>query len=309
MDRLFLERLGWIPMNRAILVLTIVFELSYGVQVSLGQATVQLTPPSRQTSCTGSMVLVHGGTMQMGVDTTEVAKFQKFFGIDIAQLSRDEIPKHTVTVHDFYMDTCPVSNAEFKKFTDANPEWKADRIPSHLDNGNYLKHWKLGVLTKEPDHPVVNVNWYAAVAYCRWAGKRLPTEAEWEYAARGGVDAIFPWGDQPVDGSRANFSGSGLGATSPVGKYPPNAYGLFDMAGNVWQFLADEWKPYPSTAQVDPIAGGDFFLGGPGFLEVRTRRVIRGGSFDGAPINLWIQYRDSHPPNGSRGFVGFRCAK
>ena len=73
---------------------------------------------------------------------------------------------------------------------------------------------------------MVNVNWYAAVAYCRWAGKRLPTESEWEHAARGDLNALFPWGNQPVDSTRTNSSGSGLGSTSRVGAYPPNGYGL-----------------------------------------------------------------------------------
>ena len=103
--------------------------------------------------------------------------------------------------------------------------------------------------------------------------------------------------------------GSGIGTTSPVGHYPANRYGLFDMVGNVWQFLADEWKPYPSTPQKNPVPGGNLFLDGPAFLQVKTRRVIRGGSFGGAPVNLWVEYRDSHPPDGAREFVGFRCAK
>jgi formylglycine-generating enzyme required for sulfatase activity len=80
------------------------------------------------------------------------------------------------------------------------------------------------------------------------------------------------------------------------------------MAGNVWQFLADEWKTYPATAEKNPVAGENHFVDGDAFLQVKTRRVIRGGSFGGAPVNLWVEYRDSHPPNGSREFVGFRCA-
>jgi formylglycine-generating enzyme required for sulfatase activity len=81
------------------------------------------------------------------------------------------------------------------------------------------------------------------------------------------------------------------------------------MGGNVWQFTADEWGRYSAAAQKDPVAGGDFFREGRHFLEVRTRRVIRGGSFAGDSVNLWVRYRDSHPPNGSQDFVGFRCAK
>jgi formylglycine-generating enzyme required for sulfatase activity len=81
------------------------------------------------------------------------------------------------------------------------------------------------------------------------------------------------------------------------------------MGGNVWQFLADEWQAYPKTAQRNPVSGGKLFATGTDFLQVKSRRVIRGGSFDGSPVNLWIEYRDSHPANGSRPFVGFRCAK
>jgi formylglycine-generating enzyme required for sulfatase activity len=179
-------------------------------------------------------------------------------------------------------------------------------------NGNYLKHWKdAGAFAVKVDHPVVNVSWYSAVAYCQAEGKRLPTEAEWEYAARGGRDGLFPWGDAAANAARVNFLGSGVGRTSAVGRYPANGYGLFDMAGNVWEFLADEWGAYPdsSSVQKNPVGDGSLFLSGTDFLRVKTRRVIRGGSFGGDPVNLWVEYRDSHPPDGAREFVGFRCAK
>jgi formylglycine-generating enzyme required for sulfatase activity len=303
-------------MNRAILVPAVILALSYSpFQGCLAQVESRSAPAraAKQTNCTstaiGSMVLVRGGTVEIGIDAAQIPSFQKIFDIDSPQLFQDEVPKHWVTLDDFSIDECPVTNAQFKRFTDSNPEWQPDRIPRELDNGNYLKHWKKpGELIRLADHPAVNVNWYAAVAYCRWAGKRLPTEAEWEHAARGGLNALFPWGNQPVDGSRATFSDSGLSATSPVGKYPANGYELFDMAGNVWQFLADEWKPYSSSPQKNPVAGGSLFLDGTAFLNVKTRRVIRGGSFGGVPVNLWVEYRDSHPPDGSRDFVGFRCA-
>jgi formylglycine-generating enzyme len=256
------------------------------------------------------MVLVRGATDQMGIDAGEIPRLAKTFNIDAPDLFQDEVPKHSVTIDDFYIDSYPVTNAEFKKFVDSNSEWQPDRIPRTLHNGNYLKHWQEeNALTTKPDHPVVNVSWYAAVAYCRWVGKRLTTESEWEYAARGGLHSLFPWGDQSADASRANFSASGIGTTTPVGRYPANRYGLFDMAGNVWQFVADEWKPYSSKSLKNPVAGKDLFLDGTAFLQVKTRRVIRGGSFGGEPVNLWVEYRDSHPPDGAREFVGFRCAK
>ena len=245
----------------------------------------------------------------MGIDAGAVPRFQRLFEIDTAKLFDDEVPKHSVTVNDFYLDKYLVTNEQFKTFVAANPEWRPGRLARELDNTNYLRYWSNAEeVDRRRNHPVVNVNWYAAVAYCRWQGKRLPTEAEWEYAARGGLSALFPWGDDPVDAKRANYQGSGLKTTSPVGSYPPNRYGLFDMAGNVWEFLWDEWKAYPSAPQKSSKARDTGAADTP-YLSVRSRRVIRGGSFDGAPVNLWVEYRDSHPPNGSREFVGFRCAK
>jgi len=256
-----------------------------------------------------NMVFIHGGTIAMGIDKESIPRFEKIFAVS-AQRFQDELPKHSVSVHDFCLDKYLVTNAQFKRFVDANPEWQSGRVSSQLDNGNYLRHWtNSDALTSRADHPVVNVNWYAALTYCHWQGKRLPTEAEWEYAARGGQNARFPWGDAPADPTHANFGASHLRTTTPVGKYPANGYGLFDMAGNVWEFLADEWQPYPSTAQNNPVAGETPFLDADSYQRITTRRVIRGGSFDGAPVNLWVEYRDSHPPNGSRDFVGFRCAK
>lgn len=256
------------------------------------------------------MVLIPGATFRMGTDASEIARLQQAFGINRAEVFSGEVPQHAVTLDSFYLDTHETTNSQFKKFLDKNPLWRRGRIPSRYHNGDYLKRWSGGRYPKErADHPVTNVSWHAAVAYCQWAGKRLPTEAEWEYAARGGLVAkAFPWGDEPVDKTRANYYGSRIGATAPVGSYPANGYGLFDMAGNVWEFLADEWGPYPSSAQVNPVAGGNLFQDDK-FLTVTTRRVIRGGSWGGAPVNLRVAYRDSHPPEGARDFVGFRCAK
>ena len=112
-----------------------------------------------------------------------------------------------------------------------------------------------------------------------------------------------------MDKHRANYGASGLGTTSPVASYPANGYGLYDMAGNVWEFLADEYRPYTAAKLNNPVAGGDLVESGDAFLHITTRRVIRGGSYGGEPINLWVEYRDSHPPTAAKDFVGFRCAK
>lgn len=255
------------------------------------------------------MVFIRGGRFQMGIDRAEIPRLQSLFGMGTPQLFEDEVPRHWVSVSDFRLDQYLVTNAQFQKFVDLNPGWRPGHLNRELDNGNYLKHWKVqDAPLAETDHPVANVNWYAAVAYCQSIGKRLPTEAEWEYAARGGTDRLFPWGDAFPEKNLANYGGS-IGGTSTVGQFAANAYGLFDMVGNVWEFLADEWGPYTAAEQKDPVGGGERFLKGHGFLSIRSRRVIRGGSFEGAPVNLWIEYRDSHPPTGSQPFVGFRCAK
>jgi formylglycine-generating enzyme required for sulfatase activity len=275
--------------------------------VALGHAVLAQTHAARLNE---EMVLVHGGSIEVGIDAAEIPHFEDVFGVRVTELYQDEVPRHTVTLADFYLDRNLVTNAQFRRFTELNPEWRPGKLAAELDNGNYIKHWSTPTLAiAQDDHPVVNVNWYAATAYCRWAGKRLPSEAEWEYASRGGGDTLFPWGDETPDATRANYAGSHLGTTTAVGSYPPNPFGLFDMAGNVWQFLADEWQKYPSGPQKNLVAGGPVRGDADGFLRVKTRRVIRGGSYDGEPLNMWVEYRDSHPPNGSRDFVGFRCAK
>jgi formylglycine-generating enzyme required for sulfatase activity len=258
------------------------------------------------------MILIPAGTFEMGTEAGDIEHLQQVYQISFPGLFTPETPRHTVYLDSFYLDEYPVTNAQFKAFLETHPEWRPDRIPGHLHNGDYLKHWPDNDYPPDKaDHPVVFVSWYAAMAYAQWAGKRLPAEAEWEYAARGGlVGREFPWGDEPVDVNRANYHRSGFGETTPVGRYPPNGYGLYDLAGNVWEYCLDEWQPdfYASSPKANPIAGNNMFLAGA-FLKVTTRRVIRGGSWGGAPVNLRVAYRDSHPPEGAGDHVGFRCAR
>jgi formylglycine-generating enzyme required for sulfatase activity len=277
---------------------------------AVGRPTPTALEGTRAGALDKAMALIRGATFEMGTEASEIPSLLQAFGVKRADLFSAEVPRHAVTIDSFYLDRYEVTNGQFKKFLERNPVWRRGSIPARYHNGNYLKDWGGGVYPKgKADHPVVNVSWYAAVAFCQWAGKRLPTEAEWEYAARGGLRGkVFPWGDEPVDKTRANYAGSGIGETTPVGSYPANGYGLFDMAGNVWEFVADEWGPYPSSPQKNPVAGGNLFLD-DSFLKVTTRRVIRGGSFGGSPVNLRVTYRDSHPPEGAREFVGFRCAQ
>jgi formylglycine-generating enzyme required for sulfatase activity len=284
-------------------------KLAHQQHEALGPQDRTGKPASRHSEHEG-MERIPGGVTPMGINPSDITRLREVFGVEETELFDPEVPRHTATVDTFYMDKYLVTNTQFKKFVESKPFWQPDRMPAGLDNGNYLRHWKgVDILVKQANHPVVNVNWYAAVAYCQWVDKRLPTEAEWEIAAKGGLNGPFPWGDEPADKRRANYSESNIGSTSPVGSYPGNGSGLFDIAGNVWEYMADEWQPYRPDSQRNPIAGDDLFQAGNGFLSVKTRRVIRGGSWGGAPINLWVEYRDSHPPDGARDFVGFRCAQ
>jgi formylglycine-generating enzyme len=259
------------------------------------------------------MVLIPGATFEMGTDERDVPRLQEAFKIKRAEMFSGETPRHRVKIDSFYLDRYEVTNADFKKFLDKNPAWRKDKIPAQFHNGKYLQLWdgnKL-FLKAQANHPVVFVSWYAAVAFCQSQGKRLPTEAEWEYAARGGLsDKAFPWGDEPADKTRANFAESAIGEATVVGSYPANGYGLFDMAGNVWEFLADEWQKYPTVGeiQVNPVAGGDFFLK-DSYRQIKTRRAIRGGSYGGVPLNMRVAFRDSHLPENAGDHVGFRCAQ
>ena len=256
-----------------------------------------------------NMVLIPGSTFEMGTSKEDVPALMQRFNIRRAELFEEEIPKHSVKLSLYFMDKFEVTNAEFRKFLKKHPGWRRDHIAAEMQNGNYLSHWT-GV--KPPNgkenFPVVFVTWHAAVAFCNAQNKRLPTEAEWEFAARGGlVDKPFPWGDEMPDKTRANYGASGIGKPVKVGSYAANGYGLFDMAGNVWEFLADEWNKYPATdgVQTDPIAGGAV----SDFMKVTTRRSLRGGSFGGGVVNLRVTYRDSHLPTNAVEHVGFRCAK
>jgi len=165
------------------------------------------------------------------------------------------------------------------------------------------------------DHPVVHVSWLDAIAFCEWSGTRLPTEAEWERAARGGLNGVhFPWGDdlEPDDRHLMNvfqgeFPGGDTGAdgwvgTCPVGSYPPNGFGLFETTGNVWEWCADWFDPgyYSVSPSVDPT--------GP---PSGSRRVMRGGSYLCHHSYCWryrVDARSSNTPDSTAGNIGFRVA-
>ncbi len=154
----------------------------------------------------------------------------------------------------------------------------------------------------QDNHPVVNVSWFDAAVFCAVVGGRLPTEAEWEYAARGGnADAIYPWGNE-FSADQAN--GTGMRGrdrweqSAPVGSFPPNGFGLFDMVGNAREWTASVFQPHPYPSD----GGRESSLSG-------KARVVRGGSWDLYPVYLRVSFRDDDSPSVRDGFVGFRCAR
>jgi len=244
----------------------------------------------------------------MGIPSGAVADLRARYALRFPGSFENEVPAHRVTLGDFELDRHEVTKAQFAFFVAERPEWRKERLPAASHNGRYLEDWTDG---RHPGgqgaNPVVFVTWQAAQAYCRWAGGRLPTEAEWEFAARGGGDAEFPWGDSPPSPDRANYGASGHGRPVTVGSYPPNRLGLFDMAGNVWELVLDAWQDrYTESSQPDPVAGGP--VTDEELVRVKGRRVLRGGSFGASVVNLRTRWRDSHETANAAAFVGFRCA-
>ncbi len=293
------------------------------------------------------MAWVPGGTFAMGCDDPQMV---------------DARPWHGVTVDGFWVDRTEVTNAEFARFVEAtghvtsaeralDPKdfpgvpvgelapaglvFTPPRGPVPLDE--YARWWRLvpGADWRHPegpgtdligraDHPVVHVSWDDATAFARWAGKRLPTEAEWEFAARGGLDRKeFAWGDDFRPGGRwmantwqgdfpsTDTAADGFRSTAPVATFPPNGFGLHDLAGNVWEWCADWYRPgYDASEHArDPTGPPDSF--DP--AEPRTpKRVQRGGSYlcsDSYCKRYDPGGRGKGDPTGGSCHVGFRCVQ
>jgi len=202
----------------------------------------------------------------------------------------DEKPVHNVYISEFWMDKYEVTNGEYKKCVDAG----ACRAPE--ESGSNTRSSYYGN-SRYDNYPVIYVDWNQAKAYCEWKGGRLPTEAEWEYAARGGLSgARYPNGDN-ISQSEANYSGSD---TVKVGSYSPNGYGLYDMAGNVWEWTNDwyEVNYYKYSPSHDPK--------GPSNGEYR---VVRGGSWVNSASIVRVSIRSGSNASARFPDYGFRCAR
>ncbi len=208
-----------------------------------------------------------------------------------------EKPVHCVVLDAYYMSKHAVTNAQYARFVAET----GYRIP-HLDDPRAQQdNWDREKRTYPPgraQHPVVLVSWHDAQAYCTWAGGRLPTEAEWEKAARGGLEGKrYPWGDE-ITPSLANYDNQT--GTTPVGIYPPNGYGLSDMAGNIWEWVADWYdaKYYSRSPRENPI--------GP---EKGAVRVLRGGAWLLFAQFCRVAYRFRNSPDFRFNLIGFRLAR
>lgn len=208
-----------------------------------------------------------------------------------------ERPTHRVCVDAFYLSKYPVTNAQYRRFVAET----GHRLPYLDDRRMQLDNWDQDTRTYPSGrayHPVMLVSWRDAQAYCEWAGGRLPTEAEWEKAARGGLEGkLYPWGDE-IDPSLANYDNRE--GTTPVGSYPPNGYGLYDVAGNVWEWIADWYdaKYYSRSPARNPQ--------GP---ENGTVRVLRGGAWLLFSQFCRVAYRFRNSPDFRFNLVGFRLAR
>ena len=244
------------------------------------------------------MVLVPGGQFAMGASPAEALTDVDQFGDDYADFEpgedqgfhyKDEVPQHAVHVDAFYVSTLAVTNEQYRRFMAETGHHEANLMDDEDFNG--------------PQQPVVGVAWTDADAYCQWAGAQLPTEAQWEKAARGTDRRLYPWGNERPQARHACYTieeEPELTGAEPVGSYPMGAspYGVLDMAGNVWEWCQD-WF------------GRDVYRQGqsrnPEGLPSGDMRVVRGGSWFGGPQFLRAAFRNRKPPDFMHWDYGFRC--
>lgn len=229
--------------------------------------------PDPATPAPDGMVLVHGGTYRIGSDSGEL----------------DEAPAHTAVLDPFFIDVREVTNEEFARFVSES---------GYVAEGQ----WRTYAGAGRERHPVASVTWNDASAYAAWAGKRLPTEHEWEAAARGGLEgALFPNGDTlSADDATYDFVVDELIRTTPAGSKAANGFGIHDTAGNVWEWCSD-WYASDAYRRVPP--------NNPPGPDRGAARVMRGGSWNERAVSCRVSNRLEMTPT-IIGFVfGFRCAK
>jgi formylglycine-generating enzyme required for sulfatase activity len=222
------------------------------------------------------MVLIPAGAFLMGSASTP--------GLSWLEQGVDETPQHRVKLGAFWIDRYEVTGKDYAAFVEATGH-RAPRV------------WSAG-RPRRDDHPVIDVSWHDADAYCRWAGKRLSTEAEWEKAARGADGRTWVWGPEYRPGA-ANLEDGGLGDTAPVGSHPKDVspYGVYDLTGNAMEWTASWYRAYPgSTLQRDDFG--------------EQYRVLKGGAWTTPPLPFSrAANRHAIAPKWDHPHFGFRCAK
>ncbi|CAG0937726.1 tricorn protease [Thermoflexales bacterium] len=251
-----------------------------------------------------TQVYVSGGTFQMGSTAAEIKDvFELCKKLDSScteNVYETEAPLHTVTLTGFWMDRTEVTNAQYQLCVDSEQCAKS----GFADDVNF----------NQGDYPVVGVSWFDALHYCAWVSATLPTEAQWEYAARGKDRRAYSWGDD-FDGTQLNFCDAtcvqesnryalyrdGYAYTAPVTAFPASASwaGALNLSGNVWEWTNDWYRPYSPAAQTDPT--------GPSNPTTGTGKVIRGGSWINGPLWVRAARRGNPLPEEQPNFVGFRC--
>lgn len=242
------------------------------------------------------MALIPAGPFQMGGDPdAALVECQKFRADCQRTWFENESPIHTVILDAFYMDIYEVTNA---RYADCVSAGKCDppSDPSSNTRSSYYGNLQYA------DYPAIYVSWNDAQAYCAWRGARLPTEAEWEKAARGELEGkLYPWGnDEPVctasASNGAQFSPCIPGDTVAVGSFAPNGYGLYGIAGNVWEWVNDWYIGYPSGSVENPM--------GP---DTGNAKTLRGGGWDYSSDNIRVAIRSYDNLTSHFADVGFRC--
>lgn len=241
-----------------------------------------------------ALTLLFGSwSLALAADTTDMVLIPKGEFTMGSKDHSDELP-HQVVLDGYYIDKYEVSNGHYREFmkTTDHP------APAYWDDPRLNK----------PDQPVVGVNWYDANTYCEWAGKRLPTEAEWEHAAKGPDGSHFPWG-HTIDPTKANY-GQNVGKTTPVNSYPDGVghFGVHNMAGNVFEWVNDWYDPnyFRVSRAYNPQGPAD----GHNFANQGPVKVLKGGSWLAPQTSLHSSHRFwNQPENNSYGVgLGFRCA-
>jgi gamma-glutamyl hercynylcysteine S-oxide synthase len=203
----------------------------------------------------------------------------------------NESPEQTIELPAYFIDHFEVTNEDFAMFV------AATGYQTEAEKSGAKKTWRTYDTDGKDNHPVVKVSWNDAQAYCQWLGKRLPTEQEWEKAARGEKGLLFPWGTG-FDPTRANIRASGIRGTVAVGSFPSGAspYGVEDMAGNVWEWTADPYLAYPGSTYQDKFYSNDL-------------RVTRGGGWFDEANQIRTTNRNAAKPEAANDDLGFRCVK